>query len=91
MGIGVKENNPSNLKYTFDISETVFDIVILLSIHTSITVVLQIYTLKVRPSSNYRAQAECVNFSKNNSFSAFKFVEGMLFLFQVLAELVLIP
>ena len=47
MGIGVKENNPSNLKYTFDISETVFDIVILLSIHTCITVVLQIYTLKV--------------------------------------------
>ena len=34
-----------------------------------------------------------VSFSRNNSYSAFKFVnaEGMLFLFQVLAETVLIP
>ena len=33
------------------------------------------------------------SFSRNNSYSAFKFVnaKGMLFLFQVLAETVLIP
>ena len=34
-----------------------------------------------------------VSFSRNNSYSAFKFVnaKGMLFLFQVLAKTVLIP
>ena len=50
-------------------SETVFRIVVLISINTCITVVLQIYSLKLRDSylktaetvlssSSYRAQAE---------------------------------
>ena len=50
MGIGVKENYLSILKYSLDIFETVFDMVIPLSIDTCITVVFQSYTLKVPDS-----------------------------------------
>ena len=69
MGIRIKQNHLLKLKYSLHISETVFRIVVLINIDTCITVVLQIYTLKLRDSylktaenvlssSNYRAQAE---------------------------------
>ena len=69
MGISIKQNHLLKLKYSLHMSETVFRIVVLISIYTCITVVLQIYTSKLRDSylktaenvlssSNYRAQAE---------------------------------
>ena len=51
MGISIKKNHLLKLKYSLHISETVFRIVVLISIDTWITVVLQIYTLKLRDSS----------------------------------------
>ena len=68
MGISIKQNHLLKLKYFLHLSETVFRIV-LISIDTCITVVLQIYTLKLQDSylkmaenvlssSDYRAQAE---------------------------------
>ena len=50
MGIGIKQNHLLKLKYSLHIFETVFPIVVLISIDTWITVVLQIYTLKLRDS-----------------------------------------
>ena len=50
MGISVKQNQLFKPKYSLHISETVFRIVVLISIDTCITVVLQIYTLKLRDS-----------------------------------------
>ena len=50
MGISIKQNHLLKLKYSLHISETVFRIVVLISIDTCITVVLQIYTLKLRDS-----------------------------------------
>ena len=69
MGISIKQNHLLKLKYSLHISETVFHTVVLISIDTCITVVLQIYTLKLQDSYlktaenvlssfNYRAQAE---------------------------------
>ena len=46
MGISLKQNHLLKQKYSLHISETVFRIVVLISINTCITVVLQIYTLK---------------------------------------------
>ena len=67
-GIIIKQNHLLKLKYSLHMSETVFRIVVLISINTCITVVLQIYSLKLRDSylktaenvlsSSYRAQAE---------------------------------
>ena len=68
-GISMKQNHLLKLKYSLHMSETIFRIVVLISINTCITVVLQIYSLKllysylktaenVLSSSNYRAQAE---------------------------------
>ena len=48
MGISIKQNHLLKLKYSLHISETVFRKVVLISIDTCITVVLQIYTLKLR-------------------------------------------
>ena len=50
MGISIKQNHLLKLKYSLHISETVFGTVVLISIDTCITVVLQIYTLKLRDS-----------------------------------------
>ena len=50
MGISIKQNHLLKLKYSLHISETVFRIVVLIGIDTCITVVLQIYTLKLRDS-----------------------------------------
>ena len=50
MGISIKQNRLLKLKYSLHISKTVFRIVVLISIDTCITVVLQIYTLKLRDS-----------------------------------------
>ena len=50
MGISIKQNHLLKLKYSLHISETVFRIVVLISIDACITVVLQIYTLKLRDS-----------------------------------------
>ena len=47
MGISIKQNHLLKLKYYLHVSETVFRIVVLISIDTCITVVLQIYTLKL--------------------------------------------
>ena len=47
MGISIKQNHLLTLKYYLHISETVFRIAVLISIDTCITVVLQIYTLKL--------------------------------------------
>ena len=69
MGYSIKQNHLLKLKYSLHISETVIRIVVLISIDTCITVVLQIYTLKLQDSYlrtaesvlssfNYRAQAE---------------------------------
>ena len=70
MGISIKQNHLLKLKYSLHISETVFHIVVLISIDTCITVhAFQIYTLKLQDSYlkmaknvlssfNYRAQAE---------------------------------
>ena len=69
MGISIKQNHLLKLKYSLHISETIFHIVVLISIDTCITVVLQIYTLKLQDlylktaenvlsSFNCRAQAE---------------------------------
>ena len=71
MGISIKQNHLLKLKYFLHISETVFYIVVLISIDTCITVhAFQIYTLKLQDSYlkkpaknvlssfNYRAQAE---------------------------------
>ena len=69
LGISIKQNHLLKLKYYLHMSETVLRIVVLISINTCITVVLQIYSLKLRDSyfkmvenvlssSNYRAQAE---------------------------------
>ena len=66
LGIGMKQNHLLKVKYSLHMSETVLRIVVLISINTCITVVLQIYSLKlnlkmaenVLSSSNYRAQAE---------------------------------
>ena len=70
LGISIKQNHLLKLKYSLHMSETVLLIVVLISINTCITVVLQIYSLKLRDlylkmaenvlasSSNYRAQAE---------------------------------
>ena len=49
MGISIKQNHLLKLKYSLHISETLFRIV-LISIDTCITVVLQMYTLKLRGS-----------------------------------------
>ena len=46
----MKQNHLLKLKYSLHISETVFRIVVLISIDTCITVVFQIYTLKLRDS-----------------------------------------
>ena len=48
MGISIKQNHLLKLKYSLHISETLFRIVVLISIDTCITVVLQIYILKLR-------------------------------------------
>ena len=70
MGISIKQSHLLKLKYFLHISETVFHIVVLISIDTCITVhAFQIYTLKLQDSYlktaknvlssfNYRAQAE---------------------------------
>ena len=69
LGISIKQNHLLKLKYSLHMSETVLRMVVLISINTCITVVLQIYSLKlgdsylkmaenVLSSSNYRAQAE---------------------------------
>ena len=69
MGTSIKQHHLLKPKYSLHISETVFRIVVLISIDTCIAVVLQIYTLKLRDSifnnaenvlssSNYRPQAE---------------------------------
>ena len=69
LGISIKQNHLLKLKYSLHMSETVLHMVVLISINTCITVVLQIYSLKLRDlylkmaenvlsSSNYRAQAE---------------------------------
>ena len=69
LGISIKQNHLLKLKYSLHMSETVLRIVVLISINTCITVVLQIYSLKLRDSylkmaenvlssSNYGAQAE---------------------------------
>ena len=70
MGISIKQNHLLKLKYSLHISETVFRIVVLISIDTCITVhAFQIYTLKLqdsylKPTKNvlssfsYRDQAE---------------------------------
>ena len=50
MGISIKQNYLLKLKYSLHISETVFRIVVLISIDKYIIVVLQIYTLKLRDS-----------------------------------------
>ena len=46
MGVSINKK----LKYSLHISETVFRIVVLISTDTCITVVLQIYTLKLHDS-----------------------------------------
>ena len=69
LGISIKQNHLLKLKYSLHMSETVLRMVVLISINTCITVVLQIYSLKLGDSylkmaenllssSNYRAQAE---------------------------------
>ena len=50
MAISIKQNHLLKLKYSLHISETVLRIVVLISMDTCITVVLQIYTLKLRDS-----------------------------------------
>ena len=50
MGISIKQYHLLKLKYSLHTSETVIRIVVLISIDTCITVVLQIYTLKLRDS-----------------------------------------
>ena len=50
MGLSIKQNHLLKLKYSLHISETVFRIVVLISINTCITVVLQIYALKLQDS-----------------------------------------
>ena len=50
MGISMKQNHLLKLKYSLHISETIFRIVVLISIDRCITVVPQIYTLKLRDS-----------------------------------------
>ena len=89
MGISIKQNHLLKLKYSLHISKTVFRIVVLISIDTCITVVLQIYTLKLRES--YLLMLKM--YSPPPTTQTFKFVnaKGMLFLFQVMAETVLIP
>ena len=69
LGISIKQNHLLKLKYSLHMCETVYHIVVLVSINRCITVVLQIHSLKlsesylkmaenVLSSSNYRAQAE---------------------------------
>ena len=50
IGISIKQSHLLKIKYSLHISETAFRIAILISIDTCITVVLQMYTLKLRDS-----------------------------------------
>ena len=47
MGISIKQNHLLKLKYSLHISETVFHIVVLISIDTCITIVLQNYVPRI--------------------------------------------
>ena len=48
LGISIKQNHLLKLKYSLHMSETVLHIVVLISINTCITVVFQVYSLKLR-------------------------------------------
>ena len=63
LGISIKQNHLLKLKYSLHMSETVFRMLVLISINTCITVVLQIYSLKLRDS--YLKTAENVLSSSN--------------------------
>ena len=47
LGISIKQNHLLKLKYSLHMSETILLIAVLISINTCITVVLQIYSLKL--------------------------------------------
>ena len=58
MGISIKQNHLLQLKYSLHISETVFRIVVLISIDTCITAVLRSYTLKLRENVEKTNQSD---------------------------------
>ena len=85
MRMSIKQNHLLKLKYSLHISETVIRIVVLISIDTYITVVLQIYTLKLRDShlTMLKMYSPPPTTGHKPQGSDFKFVnaKGMLFSF----------
>ena len=78
MGISIKQNHLLKLKYSLHISETVFRIVVLISIDTCITVVLWNYTSKLRENVEKTNQSDNLASYFDLTFTIEKKMENFL-------------